>query len=118
VLEGYALDLILYVASLELAFEGDELPFLERLGELQESVPSVNAVLTRCGSRSRPYRSSSFPGGKAKGDVLTVVVSGFGFCMLSETADESDLLEHGVSLRFFLVCVAICGTCLPNGCVA
>jgi hypothetical protein len=35
------------------------------------------------------------------GDVLFVVLSGFGFCVLSEAADEDDFVEHGVWLRFF-----------------
>src|SRR4051812_36604540 len=34
-------------------------------------------------------------------DELTVVLSGFGFCVLSEAADEDDFVEHGVWLRFF-----------------
>ncbi len=34
-------------------------------------------------------------------DVFAVVLSGFGFCVLSEAADEDDFVEHGVWLRFF-----------------
>jgi hypothetical protein len=47
--------------------------------------------------------------------VLFVVLSGFGFCVLSEAADEDDFVEHGVWLRFFGLSAG-CGTCLPGGC--
>jgi hypothetical protein len=30
-----------------------------------------------------------------------VILSGFGFCALSEAIDEDDFVEHGVWLRFF-----------------
>jgi hypothetical protein len=37
-------------------------------------------------------------------DVLTVVLSGFGFGILSEAADEDYLVEHGCLAPFLLVC--------------
>jgi hypothetical protein len=40
-------------------------------------------------------------GGDVEDDVLVLVLSGFGFCVLSEAADEDDFVEHGVRLRFF-----------------
>jgi hypothetical protein len=43
----------------------------------------------------------AFLGCNVEGDVLIVVLSGFGFCVLSEAADEDDFVEHGVLLRFF-----------------
>ena len=54
--------------------------------------------------------------GEVKEDVVALVLGGFGFCILSEAADEGDLVEHGVMASFLLVCPAVCGTCLPNGC--
>src|ERR1700712_1912695 len=60
----------------------------------------------------------AFLGCDVKDDIVFVVLSGFGFCVLSEAADEDDFVEHGVWLRFLLVCAAVCGTCLPNGCAA
>ena len=43
----------------------------------------------------------AFLGCDVEDDVLAVVLSGFGFCVLSEAADEDDFVEHGVWLRFF-----------------
>ena len=44
VLEGCPCDLILDLAIPEDAFKGDELPFLEGLGELREIPPGIDAV--------------------------------------------------------------------------
>ena len=38
----------------------------------------------------------AFLGCDVEDDVLAVVLSGFGFCVLSEAADEDDFVEHGV----------------------
>src|ERR1700729_1580613 len=43
----------------------------------------------------------AFLGCDVEDDVLFVVLSGFGFCVLSEAADENDFVEHGFWLRFF-----------------
>src|SRR5271170_4752231 len=43
----------------------------------------------------------AFLGCDVEDDELAVVLSGFGFCVLSEAADEDDFVEHGVWLRFF-----------------
>jgi len=43
----------------------------------------------------------TFLGGDVEDDLLFVVLSGFGFCVLSEAAYEDDFVEHGVWLRFF-----------------
>ncbi len=44
VFEGSALNLILDLAITEVAFQGDELPFLKSLGELRETPPGIDAV--------------------------------------------------------------------------
>jgi hypothetical protein len=44
VLEGSALDLILDLAIPQSAFKSDELPLLERLGELREIAPRIDAM--------------------------------------------------------------------------
>jgi hypothetical protein len=44
VLEGGSFDVILYLAIPENAFQGDELPLLESLGELREIPPCKDAV--------------------------------------------------------------------------
>src|ERR1700737_5503389 len=57
----------------------------------------------------------AFLGCDVEDDVLAVVLSGFGFCVLPEAADEDDFVEHVFgSVSFGLS--AVCGTCLPNGC--
>ena len=43
-LEGGPVDLILYLAIPKNAFQGDELPLLESLGELGEIAPGKDAV--------------------------------------------------------------------------
>ena len=43
----------------------------------------------------------AFLGCDVEDDLLAVVLSGFGFCVLSEAADEDDFVEHGVWLHFF-----------------
>jgi hypothetical protein len=57
VLEGDALDFIFSLAMPEYAFPGNELPFLESLGELREIPPGIDAIAIWCGFRSRPCRS-------------------------------------------------------------
>jgi len=44
VFEGGPFDLILYLAIPENAFQGDELPLLESLGESREIPPGINAM--------------------------------------------------------------------------
>lgn len=46
-------------------------------------------------------------GGEMKDDVVAVVLSCFGFCVLSEPADESDLVEHGVVSFWFVPLSAV-----------
>jgi hypothetical protein len=41
----------------------------------------------------------AFLGCDVEDDVLAIVLSGFGFCVLSEAADENDFVDYGVWLR-------------------
>ncbi|RZU35796.1 hypothetical protein BDD14_5903 [Edaphobacter modestus] len=61
VLERSALDLILYFAIPENAFQGDELPPLKSLGELREIPPGIDAVPFGACFVLALCRSSSFP---------------------------------------------------------
>src|ERR1700733_117287 len=115
VLEGGALDLVLDLAIPQGSVKSDELPFLESLGELREIPPGIDAVPFGAGFVVAFVVLPAFLGCDVKDDVLAVVLSGFGFCVLSEAADEGDFVEHFVWLRSFGLS-AVCGTCLPNGC--
>src|ERR1700737_1106129 len=57
-------------------------------------------------------------GCEVEDDVLFVVLSGFGFCVLSEAADEDDFVKHGFLAPFLLVCplsaVHACPTGVPS----
>src|SRR5258705_3057337 len=101
VLEGCPVDLILYLAIPENAFQGDELSLLEGLGELGEIAPGKDAMPFGAGFVFAFIVLPAFLGGDVEDDVLFVVLSGFGFRVLSEAADENDFVEHGVWLRFF-----------------
>src|ERR1700722_9410634 len=57
----------------------------------------------------------AFLGGDVEDDVLTVVLSGFGFCVLSEAADEDDFVEHGCLAPFLLVCPLSAVHACPEG---
>ena len=96
VLEGDPVDLILYLAIAENAFEGDELPLLESFGELREIPPGIDAVPLGAGFVFAFVVLLAFLGCDVEDDVLFVVLSGFGFCVLPEAADEDDFVEHGV----------------------
>ncbi len=117
-IERDSLDVFLDLAILELAFKGDELPLLEGPGELREMAPGIDAMPFGAGFVFALVVLPALLGCDAEDDVLFVVLSGFGFCVLSEAADEDDFVEHGVWLRFLLVCAAVCGTRLPEGCAA
>ena len=101
VLERHALDLILDLAVPENAFQGDELPFLESLGELREIPPGKDAVPLGAALVVALVVLPALLGCDVEDDVLFVVLSGFGFGVLSEAADEDDFVEHGIWLRFF-----------------
>src|ERR1700677_4938455 len=101
VLEGCALHFVLDFAIPEGAFKGDELPLLESFGELREIPPGKDAMPFGPGFVVAFVVLPAFLGCDVEDDVLAVVLSGFGFCVLSEAADEDDFVEHVVWLRFF-----------------
>ena len=101
VLEPRALNLIFDLAIPQSTFKGDELPLLEGLGELREIPPGKDAMPLGAGFVVAFVVLPAFLGCDVEDDVLFVVLSDFGFCVLSEAADEDDFVEHGVWLRFF-----------------
>jgi len=99
VLERGALNLILYLAITQGAFEGDELPFLEGLGEFGEVAPGEDAVPFGAGFVFAFVVLPAFLGCNVEDDVLFVVLSGFGFRVLPEAADEDDFVDYVESDR-------------------
>jgi hypothetical protein len=75
VLEGGPFDLILYLAIPENAFQGDELPLLERFGELREIPPGINAMPFGAGLLVAFVVLPAFLGCDVEDDVLFVVLS-------------------------------------------
>ena len=98
------------------AFEGDELAFLERPGELGQALPGIDAMPFGAGLVLALVVAPALLRGDGEDDVLAVVLGGFGFCVLSEAADEDDFVEHGVIGSVSSGLSAVCGTCLPEGC--
>jgi hypothetical protein len=96
-----ALHFVLDFAIAEGAFERDELPLLERFGELREIPPGIDAVPLGAGFVIVFVVLPAFLSCDIEDYVFAVVLSGFGFCVLSEAADEDDFVEHGVWLHFF-----------------
>jgi hypothetical protein len=82
VLEGNALDLILHLAISEDTFQGDELPLLESFGELREIPPGIDAMPFGAGFVVALVVFPALLGCDDEDDVLFVVLSGFGFCVL------------------------------------
>src|SRR6202021_2442077 len=66
-----------------------------------ESSPGIDAVPFGAGFVFAFVVLPAFLGCDGEDDILAVVLCGFGFCVLSEAADENDFVEHGVWLRFF-----------------
>src|SRR5882757_5424505 len=75
VLEGSLFDLVLYLAISENAFQGDELPLLESLGELREIPPGKDAVPLGAGFVFAFVVLPALLGGDVEDDVLFVVLS-------------------------------------------
>ena len=100
VFERGALNLIFDLAIPQSAFKGDELPLLESLGELREIPPGIDAVPFGAGLVVAFVVLPAFLGCDAEDNELVLVLSGFGFCVLSEAADEGDFVDF-VWLRFF-----------------
>ena len=110
-----ALNVIFDLAIPQSSFEGDELPLLEGLGELREIPPGIDAVPFGAGLVVAFVVLPAFLGCDVEDDVLAVVLSGFGFCILTESADEGDFVEHGVGLRFFWLCPLSAVHACPEG---
>jgi len=89
VLEAGTLDVFGDLAIPECAFKGDELPFLERSGELREIAPGVDAMPFGAGLVLALVVLPALLGGEVEDDVLAVVLGCLCLCMLSEAADES-----------------------------
>src|ERR1700722_8979454 len=79
VLEPSALDLIFNLAMPQSAFKGDELPLLEGLGELGKIAPGEDSMPFGAGFVVAFVVLPAFLGCDVEGDVLFVVLSGFGF---------------------------------------
>ena len=75
VLEGGPFDLILYLAIPENAFQGDELPLQESLGELREIPPGIDAMPFGAGLVVTFVVLPAFLGCNVEDDVLFVVLS-------------------------------------------
>jgi hypothetical protein len=82
VLEPSALDVILNLAITQCAFKSDELPLLEGFGELGEIAPGEDAMPFGAGFVVALVVLPAFLGCDVEDDVLFVVLSGFGFCVL------------------------------------
>ena len=80
------------VAVAQGAFEGDELALLQRLGEPGELTPSIDAVPLGAGLVFAPVVLPDLLGGEVEDGELAVVLGGLGFRVLSEAADEGDLV--------------------------
>src|SRR5580704_4373951 len=112
VFERSALNLVFALAIPQSAFKSDELPLLERFGELREIPPGIDAMPFGPVFGVTFVVLPAFLGCDVEDDVLAAVLSGFGFCVLPEAADEDDFVEHvfgSVSSDLS----AGCGTCLP-----
>jgi hypothetical protein len=115
VLERGALNLILDLAIPQGAFKCDELPLLERLGELREIAPRKDAMpLGACLVVSFVVLPALL-GSDVEDDVLAVVLSGFGFCVLSEAADEDDFVDYVLAPFLWFVPLSAVHA-LPGGC--
>src|SRR5277367_3445250 len=118
VFERSALNLIFDLAIAQSAFKGDELPLLEGFGELREIPPGIDAMPFGPGFVVAFVILPAFLGCDVEDDILAVVLSGFGFCVLSVAADEDDFVEHWCLAPFLLVCplsaVHACPTGVPS----
>lgn len=92
--EPSALHLILDLKIPQGTFDCDELSPLESPGELRKIAPGIDAVLFGAGFVVAFVVLPAFLGCDVDDDVLAFVLSGFGFCVLSEAADEDDFVEH------------------------
>jgi hypothetical protein len=92
VFDPSAFNLIFNLAIPDNAFQSDELPLLESLGELREIPPGEDAVPLGAVLVFALVVLPAFLGCDVEDDVLFVVLCGFGFGVLSEAADEDEYL--------------------------
>jgi hypothetical protein len=90
-------------------------PFKSVLGEGGEIAPGVDAVPFGAGFVLALFVLPALAGGKVEDGVVLLVLRGFGFCILSEAADEDDFVEHGVLLLFLKVCPLDAVHACPEG---
>ena len=115
VLERLTLDIFLDRPVLDLPLQADELPLLKHLGEVGEIAPGVHAVPFGARFVLALVVLPALAGGDAEDGVVLLVLRGFDFCILSETADEDDFVEHGVLLLFLKVCPLDAVHACPEG---
>ena len=96
VLERLTLDIFLDRPVLDLPLQADKLPLLKHLGEVGEIAPGVHAVPFGARFVLALVVLPALAGGDAEDGVVLLVLRGFDFCILSETADEDDFVEHGL----------------------
>ena len=90
VLERLSFDIFLDRPVLDLPLQADEMFLLERLGEVGEIAPGVNAVPFGAGFILALLVLPALAGGDAEDGIVLLVLRGLDFCILSETADEDD----------------------------
>ena len=77
--EGCPFDIILHLAIAENAFQGDELPLLESLGEIREISPGIDAMPFGTVLVISLVVLPAFLGGDVEDDVLLLVLRWFWF---------------------------------------
>lgn len=92
VLERNALDRDL--AILDFPFKGDDLALLKRLDEAGEIAPGVHAMPLSAVFVIALFVLPSLACRQAEYYVFLAVLRSFDFCILSETTDEDDLVDH------------------------
>jgi hypothetical protein len=80
VLERLALDIFLDRPVLDLPLLADELPLQERLGEVGEIAPGIDAVPFGAGFVLALVVLPALAGGDAEDSVVLLVLRGFDFC--------------------------------------
>ena len=94
--DGQAVNFFFVLAIPKRSFKSDELALLESLCEFGEIAPGVDAMPFGAVLVVALVVLPALLGCDVEDNVLFVVLSGFGFCVLSEAADEDDFVEHGV----------------------
>jgi hypothetical protein len=85
VFEWLTLDIFLDRPVLDLPLQAEELPFQERLGEIGEIAPGVDAVPFGAGFVLALVVLPALASGKVEDGVVLLVLRCFDFCILSET---------------------------------